>query len=133
MCAWMACMDKPCIPKTEVPMSTAIMERPLAHDRDADPKARVSASRVRHDTTMTLRLPTKTRDLLDAAANATGKTRTEFVLDSARQHAIDVLLDQRFFRLDAYQFQAFMNVLDNPPEPTEKLKQLLRSKAPWEK
>ena len=81
---------------------------------------------------MTLRLPSSTRDLLDEAAQATGKTRTEFVLDSARQHATDVLLDQRFFRLDAEQFRAFSRVLENPPEPNEKLKELLRRKAPWE-
>ena len=89
--------------------------------------------RIRRDTTINLRVPTQTRDLFDAAAFVEGKTRTEFVVDSARTHAIDVLLDQRFFRLNRSEFEAFMQVMENPPEPNEKLKELMATKAPWEK
>jgi uncharacterized protein (DUF1778 family) len=77
-------------------------------------------------------VPTQTRELIDAAASAVGKSRTEFVVDSAREHAVDVLLDQRFFNLSPEQFEAFAAVLDAPPPPTEKLKALMRAKAPWE-
>lgn len=86
----------------------------------------------RRDTTINLRIPTKVRELIDAAASATGKTRTEFVVESARQHAIDVLLDQCFFDFDEAQSEAFAKVLDNPPPSNQKLKQLLSRKAPWE-
>ena len=43
----------------------------------------------------------KMRELIDAAAAVSGSTRTEFVLESARRRAIDVMLDQRLFVLDA--------------------------------
>jgi len=87
----------------------------------------------RRDVVINVRVPIKTRDLIDNAAAVTGKTRTEFVLDSAKQHAIDVLLDQRLFCLNEEQFEAFINALENPPPPTEKLKALFKEKAPWER
>ena len=83
-------------------------------------------------TSINLRVPQQTRDLIDTAAAVVGKSRTEFMLESARQHAIDVLLDQRLFVLDAEHHNAFMRVLDNPPPPNAQLKKLLTRKAPWE-
>ncbi len=44
-------------------------------------------------TIINLRVPRVTRELIDTAAEVVGKSRTEFMLESARQHAIDVLLD----------------------------------------
>jgi uncharacterized protein (DUF1778 family) len=84
-------------------------------------------------TTINLRVPQVTRQLIDTAAAVVGKSRTEFMLESARQHAIDVLLDQRLFVLNADQHDAFMNALENPPLPNAELKKLLSSKSPWEK
>lgn len=84
-------------------------------------------------TSINLRVTPQVRELIDTAAAALGKSRTEFMLDSARRQAIDVLLDQRLFVLDAGQHDAFMKVLDNPPPPNARLKKLLASKAPSEK
>ena len=84
-------------------------------------------------TTVNLRVPQGTRDLIDAAAAAVGKSRTEFVLDVAREHAVDVLLDQRIFLLDDAQFEAFNAVLTKPPRASSQLKRLFASKAPWER
>jgi uncharacterized protein (DUF1778 family) len=84
-------------------------------------------------TTINLRVPQLTRQLIDTAAAVIGKSRTEFMLESARQHAIDVLLDQRLFVLNPEQHDAFMEALDNPPMPNAALKKLLSSKSPWEK
>lgn len=81
---------------------------------------------------MTMRVPAQTRDLIDTAAATLGKSRTEFVLESARLHAIDVLLDQRVFNLDSEASEAFARALDNPPAPNEALRTLMRGKAPWE-
>jgi uncharacterized protein (DUF1778 family) len=86
----------------------------------------------RRDSTINVRLTAKTRDLIDTAANLSGKTRSEFILDSARQHAVDVLLDQRLFSLDEQEYAAFLHALDYAPEPPEKLRALLRDKSPWE-
>lgn len=86
----------------------------------------------KRDTTINVRLTVKTRDLIDSAAHLIGKTRSEFILESARQQAIDVLLDQRLLSLGEIEYEAFLSALDNPPEPPEKLRALFKEKAPWE-
>ncbi|WP_239025286.1 DUF1778 domain-containing protein [Rhodoligotrophos defluvii] len=101
--------------------ATAVMDRPAQRVRK------------RSDTTINLRISRRTRDLIDEAAAVIGKSRTEFVVESARQHAIDVLLDQRFFELDSEQYAEFLRILDNPPLPNQKLRELLKTKSPWEK
>nr|WP_319802136.1 DUF1778 domain-containing protein [Rhodoblastus acidophilus] len=80
-----------------------------------------------------LRIEADTRQLIDDAAALLGKTRTEFMIETSRRQAIDVLLDQRLFMLDAERFDAFMNALDNPPAPGPKLRSLLRRAPAWQK
>jgi uncharacterized protein (DUF1778 family) len=80
-----------------------------------------------------LRIETHTKRLIDDAAGIVGKTRTEFMIDSARRQAIDVLLDQRLFVLDSGRYDAFMQALDNPPAPGRKLRSLLRRVPAWQK
>lgn len=79
-----------------------------------------------------LRIETRTRQLIDDAAAILGKTRTEFMVESARHTAIDVLLDQRLFVLDRARYDAFMRALDNAPAPGPKLRALLRRTPVWE-
>ncbi|MGE0259243.1 MAG: DUF1778 domain-containing protein [Alphaproteobacteria bacterium] len=80
-----------------------------------------------------LRIEAKTRLLIDDAAAILGKTRTEFMIESARREAIDVLLDQQLFVLDPERYDAFMHKLDNPPAPGRKLRSLLRRVPAWQK
>jgi uncharacterized protein (DUF1778 family) len=80
-----------------------------------------------------LRIAPRTRDLIDSAAATLGKTRTEFMVDLAREEAINVLLDRRLFILSEEQHEAFMRVLDNPPAAGPKLRALMQRQAPWEK
>lgn len=80
-----------------------------------------------------LRIEAGTRQLIDEAAAVLGKTRTEFMVESARREAIDVLLDQRLFTLDAERYDAFMQALDNPPAPGPKLRALLARKPAWQR
>lgn len=97
-------------------------------------RRRLSApARARHDTTVNVRMSTITKNLIDTAASLIGKTRSEFITESARQHAVDVLLDQRLFVLNEKDFAAFEEVLDKPPLPNEKLKALLKRKPIWER
>ncbi len=95
------------------------------------PTREAESARARRDATINLRLPAKVRNLIDTAAAATGKTRTEFVIESATQQAVDVLLDQRLFELGDKQWGAFNRALDNPPLPNDRLKKLMAKKAPW--
>jgi uncharacterized protein (DUF1778 family) len=80
-----------------------------------------------------LRIDANVRQLIDDAAAIVGKTRTEFMIESARREAIDVLLDQRLFALDPERYDAFMHSLDHPPAPGPKLRSLLRRTPAWEK
>jgi uncharacterized protein (DUF1778 family) len=110
--------------------SAALCEEPQVM---ADKPSRREDNRQKRDTVINVRVPRLLRDLIDSAADAVGTTRSDFILDSARKHAIDVLLDQRLFVLDPKQFDAFLSALDEPPSSTDKLKRLMASKAPWEK
>jgi uncharacterized protein (DUF1778 family) len=82
---------------------------------------------------ISLRIEANTRQLIDDAAAILGKTRTDFMIESARQWAIDVLLDQKLFALDSQRYDAFMHLLDNPPAPGPKLRSLLRREPAWRK
>ena len=86
----------------------------------------------RRTATINLRLSEREKGLIDAAATSLGKTRTEFVLDSVRQQAVDVLLDRRLFELNDDEWQAVTQALENPPLPNRKLRQLMAKKSPWE-
>jgi uncharacterized protein (DUF1778 family) len=90
-------------------------------------------SSAKRDAVVNLRMSKTVRDLIDEAATALGKTRTDFIIDSSRKEATDVLLDQRLFALDEKQYGAFLRALDAPPAPNEKLKRLLGAKAPWDR
>ena len=72
------------------------------------------------------------RDLIDRAAAQLGKSRSEFVIETMRREASDVLLDQTVFQLDAKRFKAFIAELDRPPPDNPKLRALFNRKAPWE-
>jgi uncharacterized protein (DUF1778 family) len=78
-----------------------------------------------------LRIESNTRRLIDDAAAVLGKTRTEFMIESARQQAIDVLLDQKLFVLEPARYDAFVSALDHAPAPGPKLKALLRRAPAW--
>ena len=72
-----------------------------------------------------LRIDASTRHLIDDAAALLGKSRTEFMIESARREAMDVLSDRRLFQLSANDYDAFVDALDNPPTPGPKLRALM--------
>lgn len=90
-----------------------------------------SANQTR-DVTINIRAKQSQRDLIDFAAQAQGKSRSDFMLETACREAISVLLDRRFFALDDEKFNQFMALLDAPPVQNEKLRTLLTTKAPWD-
>lgn len=84
------------------------------------------------DAAINLRALPEQRDLIDQAAAALGKNRSDFMLEAACDRARSVLLDQVFFRLDADKFEQFVAVVDAPPAPNAGLERLLAVKAPWD-
>lgn len=93
---------------------------------------RQKKARPARDTTIHIRAPRQTKDLIEAAASSLGKSLSEFTLDSARRNALDVLLDQRLFSLDAQQSAAFLHALDHPPPAGEALKALMKRRPLWQ-
>ena len=79
-----------------------------------------------------IRAKARQRDLIDRAADRLGRSRSEFMLDAACREAEDVLLDQAFFAVEAGIFAKFEALLDRPLPPSDKLRRLLKTKAPWE-
>jgi len=73
------------------------------------------------------------RILIDRAAEALGKGRTDFMLEAACRQAEEVLLDRCLFVLDDAAYSKFTELLDRAPKSNTKLRALLDKKAPWEK
>jgi uncharacterized protein (DUF1778 family) len=90
-------------------------------------------SQSRETVSINIRAKVRQRDLIDQAAEQLGRSRSDFMLEAACREAQDVLLDQTFFAVDASTFAKFQAMLDRPLPPTDKLRRLLKAKAPWDK
>ena len=69
--------------------------------------------------------------VLRRAAEVAHKSLTDFILDSACLAAEQTLLDQRLFMVSGDQYQAFMDLLDQPEQTNDGLRDLFSHKAPW--
>ena len=92
----------------------------------------LEATKARRET-LNLRIKADLRGLIDRAAEATGKTRTDFVLQAARNAAQEALIDQTLFALNPKAYAEFLARLDQPPRPNDRLRRALETAAPWEK
>ena len=81
--------------------------------------------------TINLRASRKQKVLIDRAAEALGRSRSDFMLDTACREAESVLLDRRYFALSEAAFNRFSRILDRPPRDNPRLRRLLHAKAPW--
>ncbi len=83
--------------------------------------------------TINLRASQKQKVLIDRAAEALGRSRSDFMLETACREAESVLLDRRYFALSEDAFKRFVAMLDRPPKNNVRLRRLLQTKAPWER
>lgn len=97
--------------------------------REMERAGQVQATR---STQVNIRIELQQLALIDHAAEALGKNRSAFMLETALQTAEAVLLDKRLFAVDEETYGRFMSRLDAPPMANPKLQVLLRSKSPWE-
>lgn len=79
-----------------------------------------------------IRAKAQQRDIIDQAAERLGCSRSEFMLSTACREAEAVLIDQVFFTVCSRTFDKFQELLDKPLPPTDKLRRLLKTKAPWD-
>jgi uncharacterized protein (DUF1778 family) len=82
--------------------------------------------------TLNIRIKPEERGLIDRAAKARGKNRTEFVLEAARIAAEEAILDQAIISVTPEAYQAFLDQLDQPPKPNERLRKTMQTPAPWD-
>lgn len=81
---------------------------------------------------ITIRSYPDERNFIDHAAKICGKTRSDFMLEAARNQAEQTLLDRRLFNIDTDTFQAFETALSQPVQENTALMQLLQTRSPWE-
>ena len=82
-------------------------------------------TRRTRDETINLRASQRQKALIDSAAEALGRNRSDFMLETVCREAEAVLLDRRYFK-------RFTSMLDKPPASNARLRRLLKTKAPWE-
>lgn len=97
----------------------------------ASGSAETRVSRLAKSTQVNIRVEPGQLATIDAAAEALGRNRTAFMLETAVQAAEAVLLDKRLFTVDEATYQRFVDRLDAPPAANPRLYALLHSKAPW--
>ena len=83
--------------------------------------------------TINLRASQQQKALIDRAAETLGRSRSEFMLETACREAESVLLDRRYFVLSEAAFRRFTAMLDKPPASNPKLRRLLQTRAPWDR
>ena len=96
------------------------------------PIGETKAKRGRGET-INLRASQKQKLLIDRAAEALGRSRSDFMLDTACREAESILLDRRYFFLSEDAFKKFVAMLDRPPKDNPRLRRLLQTKAPWDR
>lgn len=79
-----------------------------------------------------LRVSRGQKSLIDRAASALGRNRSDFMLEIACREAESVLLDRRYFALPEEEFRRFTSILDKPPASNARLSRLLKARAPWD-
>jgi uncharacterized protein (DUF1778 family) len=87
------------------------------------------ATRATRSEKLDLRLSKDAKRTLQAAAAASRKSVSDFVLESALSEAEERLADRRIFTLDSDGWDAFVAALDAPPRRHERLERLFRDRS----
>lgn len=82
---------------------------------------------------LNIRIKPEERSLIDRAAKARGKNRTDFILNAARLAAEEALLDQALIAVSPEAYAEFITRLDRPPHPNKRLHKTIQTPAPWDR
>lgn len=93
--------------------------------------AAITSSPAARSVRLELRATHEQEAVLRRAAEVAHKSLTDFILDSACLAAEQTLLDQRLL-VSGSQYQALMDLLEQPEQPNEGLRDLFARKAPWD-
>lgn len=67
------------------------------------------------------RVPARVYEIVAQAAELTGATLNQFLVQSALEKAQEVIEHERFIKMTTRSASAFFDALENPPEPSERL------------
>jgi uncharacterized protein (DUF1778 family) len=95
-------------------------------------KRRPSATKKDARGQLNFRVKPDVMALFDHAAEVSGKNRSDFILDAARQAAQNTLLDRSAIPVSEKAYAAFVAMLDAPPKPNARLLKTLQTPAVWE-
>jgi uncharacterized protein (DUF1778 family) len=93
----------------------------------ATKKRKVTRKKSGGTVMINIRANPKRLQLIDEAAKALGKNRSEFLMDVGSRAAEEALLDRRLFILNPQQWQQYQAALDAPPDSLPELQKLLKS------
>ena len=79
-----------------------------------------------------LRATPEQEAVLRRAADVAHKSLTDFILDTACQAAEQTLIDQRLFMVSGSQYQTLIDLLEQPEQTNEGLRDLFSRKSPWD-
>lgn len=79
-----------------------------------------------------LRIREDTRQLIDRAARAQGRSRSDFMIEAARRAAEEAILDQTVLHVDAGAYDGLLEILDRPAD-SEGFARLMSAPKPWTK
>lgn len=72
------------------------------------------------------------RALIDRAARAQGRSRSDFMIEASRRAAEEALMDQILISVSGDIYHPLIDVLDGEPESNARLRKTLRTSPPWE-
>ena len=84
------------------------------------------------DRIINIRASSREIDLIDRAAVARHKSRSDFMLEAATRAADEVMYEGNVFTIPADEWDAYLESIASPPEPTRALRDLLHDTPPWE-
>jgi uncharacterized protein (DUF1778 family) len=82
---------------------------------------------TRKEDRFNLRVSHRQRSLIRRAAEQTGVTFTEFIMESATERAAEVIADQHLFVLGNERWERFVDALEAPAEPVPALVELFKN------
>ncbi|WP_150047603.1 type II toxin-antitoxin system TacA family antitoxin [Methylomonas rhizoryzae] len=74
-----------------------------------------------------IRMDASTLQLLEQARSYVGLDKSKFIRQSIREKAQAVIAEHEQTRFSAEDWRLFFELLDNPPEPTERMKKALQT------
>jgi len=76
----------------------------------------------KNDARLSARVPARVKEMIKMAAELSGATETQFMAQAAYHAAQQIIEQERIVRLSKTDTSVFLDMLDNPPAPSDKLK-----------